>query len=82
MPEKRCLHQEFVNKPLFCQQAPAPYVSEMWRRLKIYIAIFDQNHRMSYFEHAEFDYQASFSINWTVSVWETLEDDIIFALRH
>ena len=52
-----------------------------WRRSKLFITEFDRTHHITYIRHAESEYQAGFLIKWTVFVWESREDDIVFELR-
>ena len=41
---------------------------------------FHQTHHITYFKHAEYEYQGGFSIKQVVFVWEAFEDDIVFCV--
>ena len=73
----RICQQTEVQAPIFAAQPgwePAGV-------LKIYNTKFDQTYWITYFEHAASEYRGDFSIKWTVFLWESFKNDIVFALH-
>ena len=79
-PKSMCVYGNLSTNLGFSSYIRRWSLLKPWRRPQVFITKFDQNHRITYFEHAESDYQAGFSIKLIVFLWETLKEDVNFVL--
>ena len=62
------------------QSGHVPVQSWVKKTESLVIIEFNETNRITYSDHAEYEYQGGFSIKWIVFVWEPLEDDIVFCV--